>query len=70
MFFSISELNLGNSILSISLLIGFFLLFVTIIRSIEIPIRIYLDKKRTKIKDTSKVIDVTKAKEAKSFLKK
>ena len=51
----LSQIDLGKSILSISILLGFFLVIVTVIRSIEIPIRIYLSKKkRPEISDTSK----------------
>ena len=52
---TLSQIDLSKSLLSISILLGFFLAIVTVIRSIEIPIRIYLDKKkRSEISDTSK----------------
>tara|TARA_Y100001968_G_scaffold326929_1_gene370941 strand:- start:3061 stop:3267 length:207 start_codon:yes stop_codon:yes gene_type:complete len=43
---ALSEIDLGKTILSIALGLGFFLVGLTIVRSIEIPIRIYLDKRK------------------------
>ena len=43
---ALSELDLGKTILSVALGVGFFLVGLTIVRSIEIPIRIYLDKRK------------------------
>ncbi len=46
------EIDLGKLILSLSVALGFLLAIVTLIRSIEIPIRIYIDrKKRLEVKD-------------------
>ncbi len=42
----LSDIDLGSSLLSASLALGFFLLFLTIIRSIEIPIKIYIAKRK------------------------
>ncbi len=43
---SFSQIDLGSFLLSIAVAIGFFAFIVLIIRSIEIPIRIYLDKRK------------------------
>ena len=44
-YVSLAEINLGSSILSLAILLGLILLVLTLIRSIEIPVRIYLDKR-------------------------
>ncbi len=41
-----STFDLGSTLLSIAVLIGFLGFVLLIIRSIEIPIRIYLDKRK------------------------
>ncbi len=41
-----SRIDLGRSILSVVIIISFILVLSTILRSIEIPIRILLDKRR------------------------
>ena len=46
----LSKIDLGSSLLSISIAIGFFLAGAVVFRSIEIPIRIYLDNRRGKNK--------------------
>ncbi len=43
---TLSQLDLGSVALGIVNLIGFFLFVILIIRSIEIPVRIYLDKRK------------------------
>ena len=43
-----SKLDLGSTLLSVAVIVGFFGFVLVIIRSIELPIRIYLDKKRKK----------------------
>ncbi len=42
----LSKVDLGSFLLSVAVVIGFFGFLVLIIRSIEIPIRIYLDKRK------------------------
>ena len=57
---ALSEIDLGTTILSVALGLGFFLVGLTIVRSIEIPIRIYLDKRKankTENQDKSKIKD-------------
>ncbi len=43
---ALAQKDLGSILLTIVLYIGFFLMIVTIIRSIEIPIRIAIDKRK------------------------
>ncbi len=43
---SLSNIDLGSTLLSIAVIIGFFGFVLLVIRSIEIPIRIYLDKRK------------------------
>ncbi len=43
-----STFDLGSTLLSVAVLIGFLGFVLLIIRSIEIPIRIYLDKRKKK----------------------
>ncbi len=52
---SLSSIDLGSTILSIAIALGFFLLAATIFRSIEIPIRIYLNK-RNKLQDIGELL--------------
>ena len=42
----LSQLDLSKVILSLAIIVGFFLAILTVVRSIEIPIRIYMDKKK------------------------
>ena len=44
----LAQIDLGRLILSGAIILGFFLAILTVIRSIEIPIRIYLDKQKEK----------------------
>tara|TARA_Y100001970_G_C13607548_1_gene543262 strand:+ start:183 stop:386 length:204 start_codon:yes stop_codon:yes gene_type:complete len=62
---TLSEIDLGRFILSGSILLGFFLVFLTLIRSVEIPIRIYLDKRK---KSNKNIVDVSEGKENKGFI--
>ncbi len=43
-----SQINLGQSLLTIAVILGFFLTLAVVFRSIEIPLRIYLDKRKNK----------------------
>ena len=47
----LSGIDLGQALLSIAIVIGFLLTLAVVFRSIELPIRIYLDK-RKKQKDS------------------
>ena len=51
---TLAEIDLGRSILSFVIILGFFLVLLTVVRSIEIPIRIYLDKRKEKESSTTK----------------
>ena len=51
---TLAEIDLGRSILSFVIILGFFLVLLTVVRSIEIPIRIYLDKRKEKKSLTTK----------------
>ena len=41
----LNDFDFGSSLLSFAILIGFFLVGAVLFRSVEIPLRIYLDKK-------------------------
>jgi len=43
---SLAHIDLGQSLLSIAVVIGFLLTMAVVFRSIEIPIRIYLDRRK------------------------
>tara|TARA_Y100001968_G_scaffold155898_1_gene142408 strand:- start:2413 stop:2619 length:207 start_codon:yes stop_codon:yes gene_type:complete len=43
---NILQVDLGKLILSLAIIAGFILAILTVVRSIEIPIRIYMDKKK------------------------
>tara|TARA_Y100001968_G_scaffold21755_1_gene17210 strand:+ start:52 stop:249 length:198 start_codon:yes stop_codon:yes gene_type:complete len=43
---SLAEVDLGRLVLSFAIIVGFLLVFLTLVRSIEIPIRIYMDKRK------------------------
>ncbi len=45
---TLSKLDLGSTMLSVAVILGFIGFILVIVRSIEIPIRIYLDKRRMK----------------------
>ena len=56
---SLSERDLGSTLLSLVVAIGALLFCITIIRSIEIPIRIFLDKRRKQISNSTDSEDST-----------
>ena len=60
---TLADIDLGRSVLSLAIILGFFLVILTIIRSIEIPIRIYLDRRKKGISSNSN----TEEKEEKGF---
>ena len=62
-----SEIDLGRSVLSIAIILGFFLVFLTLIRSIEIPIRIYLDKRKSNLEESNSNDQLTKEQKNKGF---
>ena len=49
----LAQIDLGTAILKIVILLGFFLVGVTIFRSFEIGIKIYLDKRKKKGSSTN-----------------
>ena len=50
---NLSQIDLGKLILSLTIIFGFFLAILTVVRSIEIPIRIYMDKKKNIKKEST-----------------
>tara|TARA_Y100001968_G_scaffold322779_2_gene359452 strand:+ start:131 stop:334 length:204 start_codon:yes stop_codon:yes gene_type:complete len=50
---NLSQIDLGKLILSLAIIIGFFLAILTVVRSIEIPVRIYMDKKKSRKEEIS-----------------
>ncbi len=49
----LSQIDLGSTLLSLAVILGFFGFVILIIRSIEIPIRIYLDRRRKNNSDST-----------------
>ena len=56
---TLAEIDLGRFVLSGAIIIGLFLALLTIVRSVEIPIRIYLDKKKVKESKLSNKVILT-----------
>ena len=56
---TLAEIDLGKLVLSGAIIIGLFLALLTIVRSVEIPIRIYLDKKKVKESKLSNKVILT-----------
>ena len=50
---NLSQFDPGKLILSLAIIVGFFLAILTVVRSIEIPVRIYMDKKKSRKEEIS-----------------
>ena len=64
---SLAQVDLGRLVLSFAIIVGFLLVFLTLVRSIEIPIRIYMDKRRRKDNESNSNTKSTKSSSEKGF---